>query len=69
MRTVRAMTNICPSSQPGVNVPEMLRLLIENIIYKEDYDNITSRILEESVSYDTAIEALKTIAASGSFEE
>ena len=69
VRTVRAMTNICPSSQPGVNVPEMLRLLIENKIYKEDYGNITSRILEDSVSYDTAIEALKTIAASGSFEE
>ena len=65
---VRAMTNICPSAQPDVNVPEMLNFLIENEIYKEDYENITARILEEDVSYDVAIEAVKKIAASGMFE-
>lgn len=69
VRNVRAMTNICPSAQPGVNIPEMLRFLIENRIYKEDYDSITSRILEEPISYETAIEALRTIAASDVFEE
>ena len=69
VRKVRAMTNICPSAQPGVNVPEMLRLIIEKRIYKEDYDNITSRILEENIPYGTAIEALRTIAASDVFDE
>ena len=68
VRDVRAMTNICPSAQPGVNVPQMLRLLVKNEIYKEDYENITSRILEENVSYDTAIEAVRKIAASEMFE-
>ena len=67
VRSVRAMTNICPSAQPGVNVPEVLNLLIENEIYREDYENITARILEEDVSYDVAIEALRTIAASGMY--
>lgn len=43
-------------------------LLIENEIYKEDYETITARILEEDVSYDVAIEAVKKIAASGMFE-
>lgn len=62
------MTNICPSAQPDVNVPEMLNFLIENEIYKEDYETITARILEEDVSYDVAIEAVKKIAASGMFE-
>lgn len=47
VRDVRAMTNICPSAQSDVNVPEMLKFLIENEIYKEDYENITARILEE----------------------
>ena len=45
VRSVRAMTNICPSAQPEVN-----------------------RILEEDVNYETAIEAVKKIAASGMFE-
>ena len=68
VRDVRAMTNICPSAQSDVNVPEMLKFLIENEIYKEDYENITARILEEDVSYDVAIEAVKKIAESGMFE-
>ena len=68
VRDVRAMTNICPSAQPGVNVPQMLDFLVKNEIYKEDYENITSHILEENVSYDTAIEAVRKIAASEMFE-
>ena len=68
VRDVRAMTNICPSAQPGVNVPQMLDFLVKNEIYKEDYENITSRILEENASYDTAIEAVRKIAASEMFE-
>lgn len=68
VRSVRAMTNICPSAQPEVNVPEMLNFLIENEIYKDDYEKITARILEEDVNYETAIEAVKKIAASGMFE-
>lgn len=68
VRSVRAMTNICPSAQPEVNVSEMLNFLIENEIYKDDYEKITARILEEDVNYETAIEAVKKIAASGMFE-
>lgn len=65
VRNVRTMTNICPSAQPDVNVPEELEFLIENGIYKEDYENITARILEEDVSYAVAIEAVRKIAVSG----
>ena len=68
VRNVRAMTNICPSAQPEVNVPDMLNFLIRNEIYKDDYENVTSRILEEKVSYEVAIEAVKKIAMSGMFE-
>ena len=68
VRSVRAMTNICPSAQPEVNVPEMLNFLIDNEIYKDDYEKITARILEEDVNYETAIEAVKKSAASGMFE-
>lgn len=33
--------------------------MIRNEIYKDDYENVTSRILEEKVSYEVAIEAVK----------
>ena len=69
VRNIRAQTNICPSAQPGVDVSGMLNFLIENNIYKEDYENITARILEEAVPYDVAIEAIRSIAASGIFDE
>lgn len=69
VRKVRAITNICPSSQQGVNVPEILNLLIENEIYRDDYEENTKYILEEKISYETAIQAVKTIAESGMFEE
>ena len=68
VRSVRVMTNICPSAQSEVHVSEMLTFLIENEIYKDDYEKVTARILEENVSYETAIEAVKKIAASGMFE-
>lgn len=66
---MRAMTNICPSAQPEVNVHDMLNFLIRNEIYKDDYENVTSRILEEKVSYEVAIEAVRKIAMSGMFEQ
>lgn len=69
VRSVRAMTNICPSAQPEVNVPELLNFLIENEVYRDDYEKVTARILEEDVNYETAIKAVKEIAVSGLFEQ
>lgn len=68
VREVRAANNICPSAQPGVDVPAMLKYLVDNDVYKSDYETITTRILEEEVSYETTVEAVKTIAESGMFE-
>lgn len=68
VREVRAANNICPSAQPGVDVPAMLKYLVDNDVYKSDYETITTRILEEAVSYETAVEAVKTIAESGMYE-
>lgn len=67
VRKAQAQTKICPSAQPDVDVSEMLNLLIEDEIYKDDYIKITSRILEEDISYDMAIKAVKDIADSKMF--
>lgn len=69
VRNVRATKSICPSAQPNINVPKLLKQLVVDEIYKDDYESITSRILEENVCYETAIEAVKTIAESAIFEK
>ena len=68
VRNARAQTNSCPSAQPNVNVPELLRSIIAKNIYKFDYEDKTSKILDESISYEVAIEALKAISSSTIFE-
>ena len=69
VRTERAKNTICPSAQPDIDVSALIRTIIEKRIYKDDYDSITARILEEDVPYDTAVEALSIIASSGLFEK
>ena len=69
VRLERAKTSICPSSQPEVDVQELLNLIIEKEIYKDDYESITVKLLEEAVPYDVTVAALKKIVESGMFEE
>ena len=69
VRAERAKTNICPSAQPGVDVPELLKTIIENDVYKEDYETITARILEEPIPYEVVIETLKMISETDVYKE
>lgn len=65
VRELRKQYNICPSAQDGVNVPELLKRIIRDEVYKTDYLNVTESLLEESVTYDRAIKALIEISNSG----
>ncbi|MCD8149237.1 MAG: nucleotidyl transferase AbiEii/AbiGii toxin family protein [Clostridiales bacterium] len=67
VRKVRAMSNICPSAQPGVNVSPLLKKIIREKSYKADYDNLTMQLLKEKIPYSLAIETLGKIADSGMF--
>lgn len=69
VRNIRKVSNICPSAQDGVDVPELLREIIRGAVYKPDYQSITEKLLEEEVGYDLAIEALMEISRNGMFEE
>ena len=69
VRNERAMTNICPSAQPGVDIPELLKYLVEKEVYRDDYNDTTRWLLEENVPYETAIKTVQLIAESGLFEE
>jgi hypothetical protein len=68
VRAVRAQSVICPSALPEANVPELLEKIIKEKAYKQDYDSLTTQLLEENVPYDTVIAALKRIADSSLFE-
>lgn len=47
----------------------MLMTIIDQDVYKADYETVTSRILDEQIAYETAIESIKTIVKTGIFEE
>ena len=62
VRVVRAQSTVCPSALPEVNISELLRKIIKEKAYMKDYDGLTVQLLEEDVTYDKAIVALKQIA-------
>lgn len=68
VRSIRAQLPICPSALPDVNVPQLLEQIITEKAYKNDYDTLTTQLLEESIPYEVAINALKDIAQSDIFK-
>ncbi|WP_373213459.1 nucleotidyl transferase AbiEii/AbiGii toxin family protein [Ruminococcus sp. 5_1_39BFAA] len=61
VRNVRKASSICPSAQDDVDVPELIKKIITEAVYKADYQSLTEGLLEENVSYETAIQALETV--------
>ena len=58
----------CYSAQDGVSVSLLLQQIIDTNYFKDDYENVTKKLLSINVSYEEAIKSLKTIIASGIFE-
>lgn len=61
VREVRKISPICISSDEKYKISELLKEIINKDIYKKDYENITEKILEEPIKYETSITALKKI--------
>ncbi len=57
----------CPSAKDGVDRNALLREIVSKEVYREDYRDITEKILFESVSYETAITAVQSVIDSGIF--
>ena len=69
VRKARAKNvSLCPSAQAEADIPGILNEIINPGAYRTDYDNVTTRILAERTSYNSAIEALRQIAESGLFD-
>lgn len=64
-----AMKQTCPSSKPGIDVPEVIRAFCKNGFFSEDYFKITSYFINAPVAYEDTIKNLLEIAESGYFEE
>ena len=56
------------SALPDVDVSGLLKEIIKENVYRNDYENLTIQLLEENISYDMAIESLKKLAESKFFD-
>lgn len=62
VRAVRKLSNVCPSAQDNVSIPKLLEKIIDEEAYREDYQNVTLRLLREEADYDIVVIALREIA-------
>jgi len=67
VRAIRSENKMCLSAQPGINVTEVIQMIIEKQIYKKDYNDITRDLLFENVTYQDTMTTLKTIMKAGIF--
>lgn len=68
VREDRKPNKTCVSAQDGVDIPKLLRKVIDTRFFKEDYEENTLKLLSKPVAYDEAITALEKIICSGVFE-
>lgn len=69
VRKLRANSSICPSAAPKINISRLLEQIIKEQIYKDDYNMLTLGLLNEKISYDMVVEALKMIIQRKIFEQ
>ena len=67
VRMARAQSKVCLSAQSEKEISILLRKIIDEGVYKNDYDNLTMQLLEEQIPYETVIKTLEEIAASENF--
>lgn len=57
----------CRSAKDGTDMNALLQEIVDKAVYKQDYEDITAKILFENVPYKTTATALRKIIASGIF--
>lgn len=68
VRDERKRNKTCVSAQDGMDIPYLLRKVIESDYYRKDYEESTEKLLTKPLSYKEAIKGLAKIAESGVFE-
>ena len=67
VREVHKPNRTCYSAQDSVNLPELLRKILGEDIYRSDYNRITTALLFEDLPYSEAITVIHKILADGCF--
>ena len=51
----------CYSAKDGIDMNALLQEIVDNEVYKKDYQDITEKILFDKVDYSTAIKGLRKV--------
>ncbi len=68
VREDRKKRKRCFSAQDGINISAMLQDIVESGIYKEDYEDVTTKMLYEEAPYEQVISGLDAIIQSKLFD-
>ena len=69
VREERKLHKNCYSAQDQYDIPTILRQIIDEKIFYNDYITVTQRVLFDDVTYETSIKALEQIIVSGAFKK
>ncbi len=61
VRVDRRENDFCASAKDDCDLIKTLQTIIDEEIYKSDYNAITSQIIYDHVTYEEAIEGLKKV--------
>lgn len=61
VRQLRAPLSVCPSAKENICINDVLAEIIEKSAYKNDYEEITGKLLFTYVPYNTVIDGIKKI--------
>lgn len=67
VRKERRNISLYPSCAADIDIEELLYRIVKEEAYKQDYNDITTRLLDNTVSYDDAASAVYTAADSRAF--
>ncbi len=65
VRAVRSEMIVCPSAKEGVCVADLLKEILQQQVYKKDYEDITMGLLFVPESYENVTLSLKKLLDSG----
>lgn len=68
IRMQRAKMPVCLSAQEGINIPELLKNIVKNEVYRSDYEEITTYFQNNPIEYRKAIHVLEKIIELKIFE-
>lgn len=61
VRSQREPSERCPSAKSGADLAELLGKIVDEGTYRNDYENVTTRLLYEDVLYESAVTSLRRI--------